>query len=324
VIGLFREKSPANILWLLIFCIAVRYFFIFSPAAIIHSAGNTGLLDQWMRTYLQEVPSLLVALLYHTLVLVQAFRLNFIANSLRLFERQGFTVAFAYILLSALLPQWNGLSAALINNTLLIWQFSMIARLYNKPNAAVTIFNVGLISGIMSILYFPSAVVIPLCFVALAILRPFRLNEWFVLLLSILTPAYFLFAWLYWNDSLASFINYTPRLKLQLNSKTLLFNAILAFSIMALLLAGGISTWLKHQVKYTVSIRKYWIVMLAALFFLVPFLWIVKYDDNTSGLMWLVPVSLFVGKLFSYPARTIVPLFLFWVTLGIIIYNNLP
>src|SRR6185436_14640377 len=65
----------------------------------------------------------------------------------------------------------------------------------NKPGASI--FNIGLIMGITTLIYQPSLVFILLIWAALFIMRPFRIQEWLINLLGITTPYYFLAILLY-------------------------------------------------------------------------------------------------------------------------------
>lgn len=67
-------------------------------------------------------------------------------------------------------------------------------------NVTGNLFNTGIVIGIATFFYFPAIAFAALIIVGLVILRPFRLAEWMVSLLGILTPWYFLLSYVFLTD----------------------------------------------------------------------------------------------------------------------------
>ncbi|RYG03327.1 MAG: hypothetical protein EOO02_08680, partial [Chitinophagaceae bacterium] len=106
----------------------------------------------------------------------------------------------SYLLLTSLFPEWNYFSAPLIINLFLIWIFYRMTNLYNTPKPVASIFNIGMILGVVTLLYQPAIVFVLLLLLALFIMRPFRVQEWLIGLLGISAPYYFLLLILYFRD----------------------------------------------------------------------------------------------------------------------------
>ena len=133
-------------------------------------------------------------------------------SQFKMFQNISYLPAFTYIILTALFPFWDVISAGLIANSLVIWILVKILRLYDQTQPKTLEFNIGLIVGASILLYEPIAILIPVVLFALAIIRPFRLPEWLVLLMGILLPFYFVFAFVFLTNQANHFAQFLPRL----------------------------------------------------------------------------------------------------------------
>ncbi|RFM29445.1 hypothetical protein [Deminuibacter soli] len=320
MVSLFREKYSASIFWLVMLSIALHvHFFIDPPEVVVHL--RDGLVSDVL-VYLKTLPEVVLMVLYHILVLVQALRLNYVLNELRMFQRQAFTTAMAYVLLTALLPEWNHITPALICNSLIIWLLHKMTQLYNSNNAKTIIFNIGLIAGSTVIFYHPTFSVVLLCFMALAILRPFRLNEWFILLLGVLTPFYFLLSALYLEDKFADVMDYLPQWKLHVKKPTNVLAMSITAGLLLLLWLSGMYIWNINSNRMIIQVRKNWAVLLLAVLVLVPVGFLTYASGWEAGLLAIVPLSAFASNVFLYPRKALLPALFFWALVAVYIYNN--
>jgi hypothetical protein len=320
VVSFFRDKSSGGVFWILAVCILLHAHFFVSPPEIVISE-NDGLLSVLLQP-LQVLPSIAISALYYSLVIIQALRLNFILDDLKMFQKQGLTTALCYILLTSLYPAWNNITPALIANSLIIWIIPKVARLYNSSEPKTLIYNIGLITGLIIILYVPSFPLILVVFFALAILRPFWFNEWFVLLLGILTPAYFLAAILFLNDNLNTLVAYIPQFQIHFISPTNKLLLILSSAILVILILFGFYLWQANNGKITIQARKNWSVILLMLLLLIPVIFIIKNAQFDYLLLLAVPAAAFASNALIYPKNNILPSVLFWCTVAVIVYNN--
>jgi len=77
---------------------------------------------------LASLPAIAIGILYHAIIVVQSLRINYAINNMRMLHSANYTTALGYILLTALLPEWNNLSTALVANTFLIFIYIQAAR----------------------------------------------------------------------------------------------------------------------------------------------------------------------------------------------------
>ncbi len=321
MVFLFRDKSIINIFFLVILSIAVHaHFFINAPLVVYNN--NDGVLSTLLHNYLPGQPQTVLFLLYHIIVLIQAIRLNMVLNDLRMFQQNNYTTAMAYVLLTGILTQWCSISAPLVANFLLIWIFIKLSRLYNHPSPKTLLFNTGLIVGLSVLCYHPTAILILVVLFALAVVRPFSLAEWLVLLMGVLVPYYFLFSWLFISDQTHSFSSFLPSLQINLPVTKLTSQLIVGLSVLAIMLLTGLYYWQLSSKRMIIQIRKNWGVMAVMLFILLPIPFIFFHAGLESGLMALVPLGAFAGNVFSYPRKLILPNILFWLSVLVIVYNN--
>ncbi len=321
MVFLFRDKSIINIFFLVILSIAVHAH-LFVNAPLVISNTNDGLFSVFLKQYITGFSATTLFILYQVLLLVQAIRLNMVLSDLRMFQNNNYTTAMAYVLLSGVLVQWCSISPALIANFLLIWLFIKLSRLYNHPSPKTLLFNTGLIVGVAVLCYHPTAILILVVLFALAVVRPFNLAEWVILLMGILVPYYFLAAFLFLNDSLTSFKTYLPYLQLNLPLTQWSIPLVVSVSVLVVVLLAALYYWQISNKRMVIQIRKNWGVMMVMLLILLPIPFIFLHAGIESAFMSLVPLGAFAGNVFSYPRRLLLPNLLFWLAAAVILYNN--
>jgi hypothetical protein len=239
-------------------------------------------------------------------------------NEYRMTTRQSFLPAMSYLLITSFLSEWNYLSSSLVVATLIIWAFVKLFSLYNVAIGSSKIFNIGLIIGISSYVYFPS-IFFGLCILlGLMILRPFRLNESFLFLLGAVTPYYFYAVYLYLTNNfvLSKLLPHLNIEKIDINATIWL--AASTFLLLIPFLIGGfyIQT---HLRKMLIQVRKNWSILLLYLLvaIFIPF---INYGNSFHH--WLLvaaPFAAFHTPAYLYPPRKWLPLLLFFITVGVII-----
>jgi len=323
VVFLFRDKSFINIFFLAILSIGVHFHFLMeAPVVDTNSGSNDGLLSLILDRYILSLPAAVRFLLYHALILVQAIRLNMAMNELKMYPSNTFVPAMTYVLLTAMLPQWCAISPALVTNSLVIWIFVKLSRLYNHPSPKTLLFNTGLIAGLSVICYHPMAILIGVVLFALAVVRPFRLAEWLVLLIGVVLPYYFVVSILYLTNRLPAIASMLPNFYIGLpagsNDKTLLWG----LGYLGLALVLGLFFWQVSIGRMVIQIRKNWGVMMVLLVTLLPVPFIFQLGGLESGLLVLVPISAFAANAFGNPRNLGLPNLFFILALVVIAMNN--
>ncbi|HEU4632431.1 MAG TPA: hypothetical protein VFS22_00510 [Flavisolibacter sp.] len=318
MIGLFKQKSPGNVVVLLIFGLLVKLpLFLYPKNSLV--TNNDGPLYQAFVASLPSANAYLSSLIAFGLLYLQAVLVTYIANEYRMMTRQNYLPGMAYLLITSLLPEWSYLSAPLVTTTLVIWIFIKLFRLYNTANAKAQIFNIGLVAGIGSYIYFPSAGFIICILLGLMILKPFKFNEIVLFLLGCLTPYYFYAVYLFLSDRL-SLKTFVPHVSVTVPvMKSSIWLAASTLLLALPFLIGGYFIQV-HLRKMLIQVRKNWSILLLYLLlaFFVPFI-----NSNHSFHAWVLiaaPFSLFHACAYFYQPRGFISLLLFLLTVGYILY----
>lgn len=321
MVSFFKDKSAAGVFGLVIVSAGIRAFFWRTPPQIVTSPGD-GLI-YYPLSYLSKVTAgIAVPLIYHLLVLIQALRLNYALNDFRMFPKPAFTTALAYVMLTALIPAWNNITSALVTNSMLIWLVYRMIRLHNTHQPKTLVYNIGLITGSTVLLYYPSFPLILVIFFALGTIRPFRPNEWVILLLGVITPFYFLAGWLFLDDKLKLFSGQLKMFYPHVVTPANLLFALITFGIATVGVITGIYLWQSNSNRMVIQVRKNWMILFTMLLVLVPPVFLIRNLWPDALLLATVPASAFVSNSFLYPKRNVYPPLLFWIFVALIIYNN--
>lgn len=287
--------------------------------AVIHSSdgaffsGIVRLLEPAASSFTLLYPFLAYAFLF-----MQAIALTRFINNQRMTSKSTYLPGLAYILITSLRPEWNYFSASLLVNSILLFVLSGLFGIYNKPNARGAIFNIGLALGISGFLLVSSLTFIIWVLLAMAAMRPFRINEWLICLLGITTPFYFYAIYLFINAQW-SWDTFLPDIVVGLPSiKQSAWLAGSVFLIMVPFLTGGYYVQ-ENLRRMLINVRKGWSLLLLFLLtaLLLPFI-------NTSGtlenwIMGMVPLAAFHGCAYLYSTWRAFPYILFWLTVSFIL-----
>ena len=320
MIAIFREKSAVSVFWLIAISIVIHGHFIVAPPQIVVSS-NDALMNKLLSP-LYTLPALGLFLLYHAIVVVQALRISAVLNNLRMFPKVYFIPALCYLLLTSLYPVWNNITPALLTNFIIIWLFALLARLYSSPQSKPLIFNIGLLIGTIGYVYSPSLFLLPVCFIAVTLLRAFRFNEWMILLLGILTPAYLLASVLFLNDNLPAFTKALPHFHLHLINIQKQTPLLIAIAAGGLLIVWGIAAWQSNTGKMIIQIRRCWSVLFVMFLFSIPLLFGLKGEDTTVLLLSMMPAAALSSNAFVYSKNEWLQTIVFWLLIAVVIFNN--
>lgn len=299
----------------------VHAHLFFQPLSITIT-GDDGLLSYFLTKDISRLPNNLLLFGYLALLIIQALRLDFLMAELKMFNNDGYTTALSFVLLSGFFTQWFTLSSALIANSFIIWIFIQLTKLYNNPEPKSLLFNTGLIVGATVLLYQPTAILLIVVLFSVAIIRPFNISEYIVLLFGIIMPFYLIVSLLYLNDKMQLLPSFIPNLQLhvpQLHHPIVFW---VGLSLAALLFLLGVNVWSVQNSRMLIQIRKNWSAMLVMAFVLLPIPFIFQNAGIESTIICIMPFAAFVSNIFLYPKKLLIPNILFWLCVAWIAYNN--
>lgn len=152
MVGLFKQKNPANIFLLLVFGVLIKLP-MFSHPQVTQKGSGDGVLFSALLDYLHQQKGagpVLYPILAFALLYLQAIILSRFIAQQRMMNRPTYLPGMAYLLITSLFQEWNYFTAPLLVNTFLLFVLSALFRIYNQPEARGTIFNIGLALGIAS------------------------------------------------------------------------------------------------------------------------------------------------------------------------------
>jgi hypothetical protein len=172
--------------------------------------------------------------------------------------------------------------------------------------------------GLASFIFFPSVSFVLWILLALAVMRPFRLNEWLICLLGITTPFYFYAVYLFIDDKW-SWHNLVPYFSISLPAvKQSVWLAGSVFLLAIPFLAGGYYVQDSLR-KMLIQVRKGWSLLLLYLLGAV----FVPFVNNAAGfenwVMAAIPFAAFHACTYYYSTLRILPLLLFWLTVAFVL-----
>lgn len=317
--GTFKANNPYNAFLLLVYGLLLKLPFFLHPQVPV-AQQTDGFL---FRAILQQLAHLgngfhfIYPVISFVLLFTQAITFNRLVSDQKLMQRPNYLTGMSYLLVTSLFPEWNLLSAPLIVNTLLIWVWAKMSALYNHPKAKTLLFNIGMAIGVSTFFYFPSIAFSLLIIMGLLVTRPFKLAEWLVALLGIITPYYFLLAWVYLTDRWKGY--HFPGFSVSIPQFYDSTWSKVAFALVLLSTAIGIFYMQQQLRRQLVQTRKSWNLVLLYFFvaIFVPFI-----NATHTFEYWIlcaVPLSAYMACCFLYPQLKWFPLLLHWVMVGYLI-----
>lgn len=320
--GTFKQKNSGNVLVLLVYGLVLKFSIFLHPRPPLQLPDDH-YLYRWLVGFLSPLHlwPMFFSFIAFLLLYSQALLLNRICNAQKMMARPSYLVAMSYMLLTSLLVDWNYFSAPLLINSLLIWLFYRFNILYNSQKPGAVIFNIGLIMGILTLLYQPAVVFVLFLLLGLFIIRPFRIREWLIGLLGVTAPYYFLGLLLYLTDhwdwkKLQPDIDFSlPPMPASIFITIGIILLVVPFIIGGYFVQNNLS-------KMFIQVRKSWSLLLVCLVISTLVIVINGDDSYVNWLLCLVPLAVFHGAAYFYPTGKLFPLIMHWLIFGYALYLN--
>jgi hypothetical protein len=196
------------------------------------------------------------------------------------------------------------LSAPLICNFLLIWMLFKLFSLYKGDDTKSTVYDLGMIVALGSLIYFPFIYLFLVIWIALVFFKPFNWREWIAGVLGYVTIFFFLAVFYYLNDHLAAFYNIWRPLAtkfpdhISINS----YNYLLLIPVIAILVLCFFKLQ-QNFFKSYVQIRKSF-QLLFFIFLIAAFSFYVNASFHLNHfLLCIAPAAVFFAYFFLYSTR---------------------
>jgi hypothetical protein len=323
VIGIFKQKATTNALLLFIYALVLKFPMFLHPfPPLLHSEDNY--LYRFVLTLLNALfgqAALPYAIVTFIILFSQATLLNSICNFHKMLPRSNYLPGMCYILVTSLLPDWSHFSAPLLINSLLIWCWYRMVALYNSHKPVSAIFNIGLFLGLATLLYIPAIAFLLLLFFALLIMRPFRVQEWFIGFIGFTSPYYFLILILYFVHQL-HWANLIPQIHFTFPAIPTSVWIIAGISMLVIpFIVGGV--YVQNNLnKMLIHVRKSWSLLLAFLIVSVLVIVINKAGSYENWIVTAMPFAVFHSAAYYYPGKKLGVQIMHWLCFGVAIGVN--
>ncbi len=305
MINLFRNLNPLNLgaLFLLIFFIRAGIF-INIPDGV-----NFGFFEPFAKLLIPietnfNIPAELNLLLSTAIVFVQSIIFNRIINKYNLIGKPTFLPALMYGIGSSLFIPFLILSQPLICNFLLLWMIDKLLGIYKKDEAKSIMFDVGMIVGVGTLVYFPFIAMLLIMFVSLLIFRPFLWREWASILVGFCTVFFFLAVFYYVNNKLPDFykiwLPLISRIPLAIKIKYLDYLVLVPLIVILLL---GFFRFRSNFFKSFVHIRKSFQLLFCLFVIAVLSVYLKPGTKLMHFLLCVAPVSVLAAYYFAHAEK---------------------
>jgi len=297
VLNIFKNFSPYSVIILFLFAIGFKLQALLHPALPYIDPDQVA----WkgiMRALRFVLGNSAFACTFFALInsFGQALYLNKIAASQHLYHKATYLPAVTFLLISSLYPSWNYLSAPLFCNWLGLIVLSNTLQLYATTEPRKKLFNIGCFISLAILLHFPYIFAIPMLLLALTVLRPFKIAEWIIAMLGIITPVYFLAGILFLTDNL-SLIKEIPALAValpgQLDRPAVFLSIVAVFLISCVMGAYYLQTFMSRML---IQPKKLWgvIIIFSLLSILAGGITVGK--EYNQWLITLPPLALIISN----------------------------
>ena len=239
------------------------------------------------------------ALVYNIIALVlvvaQALLWNSMLNNLRFLPSQNFLPSLIYVTFTAVLPDFIGISQSMLVAFAVLWVLNKVVNIYKKEKQTTSTFDLGFTVGICSLLGSHFITIGLFLILALLILRPMQVSEWFNFLTGFFIPLFLMGTWSFYNGFYLSFQqSFFQNLHFSLHHTTS-FNA-------AFWLVAGVSVFTiainyfllnSRQLSRLVLIRKFFNVLFH-LSWIIAASWFISSDKSFAQFYILaIPMSFY-------------------------------
>ncbi|MEO8867923.1 MAG: DUF6427 family protein [Bacteroidia bacterium] len=258
------------------------------------------------------------------LLLINVFLFDLFLNSEEITEKNNHVPAFLLGIFLCYAISQNPLHPILFAQLLIsisIWRFISV---YKSDKAFSAIFDGAFALSFATILYPPYSVFILLCFVCLLTLRSFSLREWILTLIGIAIPYLFYFSLLFLLDKnpsqiVLNLVNsfHKPSIPSYLKGSFLINFIVSIISVFSLLFFGlkTVSNKIKTQKAFVIYL---WMFILS-----VPTWFIISTGAAFSGLLSIMPLSIFCGIYLGNTKSRILAELLLWSLLILFVISML-
>jgi hypothetical protein len=262
-------------------------------------------------------PLLLYQIIALVLVISQALIWNSMLNNLRFLPSQNFLPSLIYVTFTVALPDFISISQSMIIAFAVLWMLGNVVDIYKKEKQTTATFDLGFAVGLCSLMGAHFILLGLFLVLALLILRPMRIAEWFNFLTGIFIPFFLIGTWCFYQGNYLQFqTNFFRNIVFHINHTTPYNAAFIVVAVVTVFMIGLNYFLLNSRtLSRLVLIRKFFNVLFHASW-VIAATWFIAADRSFAQFYILaIPMSFyFAYYLCIEKTRWKADLFyLFWV-----------
>lgn len=321
MIVLFQERNPFLVPILAIVALALKWGFISQPI-VENGMVAGGLIGQWLQNeQTQSIPHALGSAIAIIILFLAGLLFNYQLTGKRMYPKSHLLTALSFVALTSIFAGVQYLHPGMIMLFFTLNLFRLSTRLYQSGSPKTLISNMGLLVGAGVLLYHPFWWMVPYALLAIAIMRPFKMNEWVLFLVSLFIPAYLLLSYQYltnqWNP-----LSNLPDWKLTLAWPVVNRWWVVAAVMVTIWLLLGFAAWQKSNQRMLIETRKNWTLLLLLGIFSLPPLFFSDGNYAEALTLLLLPVSAFCTYAFLPAKRGWRHTAWFWILVALAATNS--
>lgn len=316
----FRNSNPMNALLVFLILVLLRLNFLFH----LPPTFDLVLTDVLKRLLIHSNQVIFLTnyqnfLLSSLLIFVQAIILNLITNHHNIFPKNSWLPALCYVLVFSLLEDFMTLSVVLILNFFILYILNKLLQLYKQTSAISSLFDIGFLIAISSLLYPFSIWFIFWVWLCLLILRPFYWREWVSILFGFINVYILLAAYYFYHNQLSNFLSLLPQVLFY--KPILKFNpAFWVFVPLCMTIFLGMVKLRSVLFQSFITVRKSFQIILFLFFTAITTFFMAPVLHIGQFLMLSIPLSVIMAVYFLQAQRKWIYESLFFIILASIIY----
>lgn len=208
MISLFKSNNPVVVILYGLYLVLFRICFLFLDNPVTTAFHHGEPLSLITFSFLKNISSnylLLSLTLAALLTFIQALLINGLVNKNKVLPRKSYLPGVIYIIFVSFFKESLLLTPALLSLTFIILATDRIFSLIKKEKSYGAIYDVGFLTCISALFYFPAILFFLFAFFGLGTVRPFSLREWMGSLLGYISPLFVIFTYYFWIDEAGQF-----------------------------------------------------------------------------------------------------------------------
>ena len=318
----FRSLNPVNIFLLLIIAMVLRSGVFLhlpqTPDLNLREMMGWMLINMSEKAILSPLANVTIAAI---LTIIQAVILNRIINNHNILGKPTFLPALMYVTISSIFLPFIVLNPVIICNFLVVWMISKFLNIYHKDGIGAVMYDLGMIVGAGTVIYFPFIAMMPLLWISLIIFRPFNWREWIATILGFITVCFFLAVFYYMNDSFDKFYEIWLPLtnKFPTDFNINLYDYIVLFPVVFIILLAILSLR-ENFFRSFVHVRKSFLLLFYMFFLAMISFYLRPHIEIYHFLLGLSPVSILMAYYFLNAGKAWFYETVYLLLVGFVIY----